>query len=216
MPKALRRLASTPFIVAAGFAAALGSPVQAQQPYPPQSGYPGQAARNPACPRLEAQLAAFDRGVSDPARADQVRRSEDAVNRQQGELDRLTAQARRSGCQGSGFFSLFGGQPPQCGQINAQIQQTRANLDRSLSDLQQLQGNSADRDGQRRSILVALAQNDCGPQYRAAAGQSRDLFDSLFGPGTVLNPDTPTGNTYRTICVRSCDGFYFPISYSTV
>jgi len=25
-----------------------------------------------------------------------------------------------------------------------------------------------------------------------------------------------TGGTYRTLCVRLCDGFYFPISYSTV
>jgi uncharacterized protein DUF2865 len=27
--------------------------------------------------------------------------------------------------------------------------------------------------------------------------------------------DTPNGGTYRTLCVRLCDGFYFPISYST-
>jgi hypothetical protein len=224
MPKALRRLAPAALAFAAGLAAGLAPtvPARAQQGYPqpqqsyPQQGYPSTAARNPACPRLEAQLAAFDRGSVDPARADQIRRAEDGVNRQQAELDRLTAQARRSGCQGGGFFSIFSGQPPQCGPINAQIQQTRANLDRSMGELQQLQGNNADRDGQRRSILVALAQNDCGPQYRAAAGQSRDLFDSLFGPGTVLNPDVPAGNTYRTICVRTCDGFYFPISYSTV
>jgi hypothetical protein len=25
----------------------------------------------------------------------------------------------------------------------------------------------------------------------------------------------PAGGTYRTLCVRSCDGYYFPISYST-
>jgi hypothetical protein len=25
-----------------------------------------------------------------------------------------------------------------------------------------------------------------------------------------------TGGTYRTLCVRLCDGFYFPISYSTL
>lgn len=215
----LRRLAPTALAFAAGLIAAVPAAF-AQQPYPQQSypppGYPSSAARNPACPRLEAQLAAFDHGGGDPARAEQVRRAEDSANRQQAELDRLNAQARRSGCQGGGFFSLFSGQPPQCAPLNAQIQQTRTNLDRTLGELQQLQGSSSDRDGQRRSILVALAQNDCGPQYRAAAGQSRDLFDSLFGPGTVLNPETPTGNTYRTICVRSCDGFYFPISYSTV
>jgi hypothetical protein len=219
MSKALRRLAPIAFAFAAGLIAATPMPASAQLPAPaPQQSYPpsGYPSRNAACPRLEAQLAAFDRGGGDPGRAEQVRRVEDGANRQQAELDRLNAQARRTGCQGGGFFSLFSGQPPQCAPLNAQIQQARANLDRTLGELQQLQGNSSDRDGQRRSILVALAQNDCGPQYRAAAGQSRDLFDSLFGPGTVLNPEAPTGNTYRTICVRTCDGFYFPISYATM
>jgi hypothetical protein len=27
--------------------------------------------------------------------------------------------------------------------------------------------------------------------------------------------DRPKGGTYRTLCVRLCDGFYFPVSYST-
>ena len=45
---------------------------------------------------MEAQLASLDRGNDDPARADQIRRTEDAVNRQQFEVDRLVAQGRRS------------------------------------------------------------------------------------------------------------------------
>jgi hypothetical protein len=123
------------------------------------------------------------------------------------------------GCEGRGFFSLFSGQPQQCGPINNQIQQTRANLDRVLADIQRLQGNSADREGQRRTILAALGQADCGPQYRAYANRGGGFFDNLFGGngGSVFgNNDPASGNTYRTICVRTCDGYYFPISYSTV
>ena len=61
------------------------------------------------CQRLEGQLAAIDRGAGgDPARAEQVRRYEEAASRQQGELDRMVAQSRRQGCEGTGFF-LFGG-----------------------------------------------------------------------------------------------------------
>ena len=26
----------------------------------------------------------------------------------------------------------------------------------------------------------------------------------------------PLAGTYRTLCVRTCDGYYFPISYSTI
>src|SRR5258708_37881030 len=66
---------------------------------------------NPACQRLEAQLASIDRGNADPARADQIRRAEDMVNRQQFEVDRLGAQSRRIGCESSSFFSIFRNPP---------------------------------------------------------------------------------------------------------
>jgi hypothetical protein len=83
-------------------------------PPPPGQALPGQPpVQNPVCTRLEGQLAAFDRGAMDPARADQIHRYDDAINKQQSELDRLVAQSRRTGCEGSGFFSLFSGQPPQ-------------------------------------------------------------------------------------------------------
>jgi hypothetical protein len=204
------------FGAAAALLIVVALPAQAQNfPGPPPA-----TNRNPACMRLEAQLSAVDRGTADPARADQIRRFEEASNKQQVELDKLVAQSRRAGCQGSGFFSLFSGQPAQCGQINNQIQQMRANLDQILGTLQQLQGNTAGREGQRRSILVALGENDCGPQYRSAAvQQQRGFFDTLFGPGSVMAPpdlqQPYQSSTFRTVCVRTCDGYFFPISYST-
>src|SRR5260370_14539445 len=79
---------------------------------------PPQAAPvNPLCPRLEAQLATIDRGggSGDPAKDDQIRRYQDAASKQQGELDPGTSQAKRMGCDSTGFFSLFSGQSAQCG-----------------------------------------------------------------------------------------------------
>src|SRR5260370_28605006 len=94
----------------------------------------------------------------------------------------------------------------------------RANLDRTLTDIQRLQGNSGEREGQRRGILVALGQNDCGPQYRQyVTGGPGGFFDSLFGGAAVPPaPHAPPAGTYRTLCVRTRDGYFFPISYSTV
>jgi flagellar biosynthesis chaperone FliJ len=183
---------------------------------------PSQApAQNPVCTRLEAQLASVDRGAGDPARADQIKRYEESLNKQQSELERVGTQARRAGCEGSGFFQLFSGQSQQCGPLNNQIQQLRSTIDRTRSDLERLQAASVDQN-QRRGILVALAQNDCGSQYRAAAqaAQPRNFFETLFGGGGGNNggfaPSEPTQNSaYRTVCVRTCDGFYFPISFST-
>jgi hypothetical protein len=190
------------------------------QPPPPPSASPV----NPVCPRLEAQLATIDRGGSgDPAKDDQIRRYQDAATQQQAELDRVTLQAKRMGCDSSGFFSLFSGQSTQCGPVNTRIQQMRANLDQITNNLQRLQGGGADRDNQRRSVLIALAQNNCGPQYANAAPPPPGGFlNNFFGnnnanpvPGMPTDNGAPSG-TYRTVCVRTCDGGYFPISFATV
>ena len=136
------------------------------------------------------------------------------------------------GCDSSGFFSLFNGQSAQCGPVNTQIQQMRANLDQITGNLERLRGGgpggfSPERDNQRRSVLAALAQNNCGPQY-ANAAQSQgggNFLNNLFGGGGN-NPNNPQGvppsdlgpqsGTYRTVCVRTCDGAYFPVSFATV
>ncbi len=185
-------------------------------PQPPAPGSSGPSAQAQICQRLEQQLYALDRG--DPARAEQIRRYEEAATRQQAELDRTIAQSRRLGCESVGFFTLFGAGNAQCGPLNRQISQMRANLDKITGDLQRIQGAGVDyeRDGQRRAVLAALARNDCGPQYRQAAQspQGRSLFESLFGNNPMFQPNV-AGNTYRTICVRTCDGFYYPISFAT-
>ncbi|MBN9147542.1 MULTISPECIES: DUF2865 domain-containing protein [unclassified Nitrobacter] len=181
---------------------------------------------NPICPRLEAQLASIERGGAEPARAGQIRRYEDAAGRQQAELERVTAQARRMGCDSSGFFALFNGQSQQCGPVTQQIQRMRTNLEQITTSLERLRaGNGGpDHDNQRRSVLIALAQNNCGPQYAAAVRNQGNFFDNLFGnsPEHIDNAELPPADTgvqsgtYRTVCARSCDGFYFPISFATV
>ena len=174
---------------------------------------------NPTCQRLETQLASLDRGNSDPARAQQIRGAEDVVNRQQFEIDRLVAQSRRMGCESSGFFSIFSNPPAQCGGLTRQIDQQRYALERLQNQLEQLNGGTTQRAAQRQSLLIALADNGCGAQYRSAAlaGQQGGFFDRLFsGNGGLFSaPSGQMGGTFRTICVRTCDGYYFPISFAT-
>jgi hypothetical protein len=191
----------------------------------PAAPLPQGAPVNPMCPRLEAQLATIDRGGAsgDPAKDEQIRRYQDAATKQQAELDRVTSQAKRMGCDSSGFFSLFSGQSAQCGPVNNQIQQMRANLEQITTSLERLRGGfGADRDNQRRSVLLALAQNNCGPQYANAVRGPGNFLENLFGnnnnnPGPPPGADLgPQSGTFRTVCVRSCDGGYFPISFATV
>jgi hypothetical protein len=193
---------------------------QMNQDAPPQQGAQG----NPICIRLEGQLATIDRGAGtgDPAKDEQIRRYQEAQAKQQSELDRVTQQAKRMGCESSGFFSLFNGRSAQCGPVNNQIQQMRANLDQITTSLERLRSGGiggADRENQRRSVLTALAQNNCGPQYAAAARGPGNFIDSLFGNNQTLPPPSadlgaPSG-TFRTVCVRTCDGGYFPVSFAT-
>src|SRR3981081_2667513 len=212
-------------VVFGGAALSVGASAQmSQAPSPPQQ-QPQGAPVNPMCPRLEAQLATIDRGGGrgDPAKDEQIRRYQDAASKQQGEPARVTSQAKRMGCDSSGFFSLFSGQSAQCGPVNNQIQQMRANLEQITTSRERLRSGGlggGERDNQRRSVLAALAQNNCGPQYANAARGPGSFLESLFGnnnPGTVAPVDSgPPSGTYRTVCVRTCDGFYFPISFATV
>ncbi len=81
---------------------------------------------------------------------------------------------------------------------------------------------ASEREIQRRSVLVALAQNNCGPQYANAVSGPGNFLSNLFGgnnnPANVAPPGDlgPQSGTFRTVCVRSCDGGYFPVSFATV
>jgi len=206
------------FGIAASTTAVLAQTPPGAAPPPPQG--------NPICIRLEGQLAAVDRGASggDPAKEEQIRRYQDAATKQQNELDRVTLQAKRMGCDSSGFFQLFNGRSAQCGPVNNQIQQMRGNLDQITTSLERLRSGGiggADRENQRRSVLTALAQNNCGPQYANAARGHGSFIDNLFGNNNNNSPAPPgidmgpQSGTFRTVCVRTCDGAYFPVSFAT-
>ena len=126
MPEILSLSRPRTILAAAALAVVLGSLApsapafaQAGPPAAPPPPAQGGLGTNPMCSRLEGQLAALDRGSSgDPARDDQVRRYQDSATRQQAELDRVTMQAKRMGCDSSGFFSLFNNRSEQCGPVN--------------------------------------------------------------------------------------------------
>ena len=213
-------------------APAMKALAQGQPPLQQQMAPQSPQQTNNVCTRLEAQLQTFERsGGPDQARQEQIKKYETAAQQQQAQLDRLNGQAKKSGCEGGGLFSIFSNVSPSCGPLNSQISQMKGNLDRINGDLARLQGSDAapERDGQRRALIGALAQNDCGPQYRQAAAQPPQqqpqqrgtLFESLFGSNSpvvsgtaVQGENTPAGSGYRTVCVRMCDGYFYPISYS--
>jgi hypothetical protein len=109
----------------------------------------------------------------------------------------------------------------------ATIDKMQSNLQRLMSERGQYDDDPFAISQQRSQILRALAQNRCGPTYASNGGlfdqqpSGGGLFASLFGPRIQTYGDAPFSSgsglgTYRTMCVRTCDGFYFPISFATV
>jgi hypothetical protein len=150
------------------------------------------------------------------------------------EVDRQIAEANRvyqgtkAAMEDAGCFErflIFGQglvRSPKCIGMNRRAEDARRQLD-------QLQGQrGAAGGGNRRRVAdlqAALARNGCGrgaqPQ-QARQERGGGLF-GWFGRGREAAPEMqdpvyrsidPNGR-YRSVCVRTCDGFFFPISYST-
>lgn len=200
--------------------------VPQQQPYggAPQSyGGQPQAQTNPACVQLEAQLARLDGAGADP----QQQQLEAQYNQQRTQMEQMTARSRGMGC-GRNF--LFGPRPPaECRGLENQIDRMRDQVERLESQLNRGRGSANEREGHRRGIIAALARNQCGAQYQAAAPQPErggggGLFGLLFGNRggggggyrETYPTQVPQTSTFRTVCVRTCDGFFFPVSFTTV
>jgi hypothetical protein len=133
---------------------------------------------------LPVSVAAQDYCADLRARLGASRGGEDAIMRQ-------LAQARRAasyeGCGRGLFGGLFGRRSGYCDRIYADI----ARLERQLY--------SRDRRGPSRSEAASIRRQ----MEEAGCNQPRSNSARAdnWGP-------------YRTLCVRSCDGYYFPISAS--
>ena len=178
------------------------------------------------CTVLEAELASVEQGTQAGA-ATNYRQYDAAVMRQRAELDRTTAEARRSGCMGG--FLIFQPKPSaKCAPLTASIARMKANLQRLTATRDRYSTDPLRLSERRSQVLSALAANRCGASYNAAAGAppppsgNGNFLDMLFGNARLRGWSdrtyAPGGQfgTYRTLCVRKCDGYYFPISFSTV
>jgi hypothetical protein len=181
-------------------------------------------AQDDICTVLEGQLASLEQGPAADT-SNNFRQYDTAITRQRADLDRATVDAQRSGCMGG--FLIFQRTPsPKCGPLMASIARMKANLQRLTSARDRYSTDPFEISRRRSEILGALAANRCGAGYPAARPlpppNGGNFLDMLFGnarqQGWSDRTYAPGGafGTYRTLCVRKCDGYYFPISFSTV
>jgi hypothetical protein len=197
------------------------------------------------CRQLRAELADASGGRGQPRL---VARYDDAIGRQQAEIDKARSQARRAGC----FFAIFGSDRSQCAALNAAVERMGGNLDKLQKKRARLAAGGSGRD--RKRILARLDANGCDdrppekPQMAAKAGNDRpqaSIFQPLLDAGgadsvgdgdeialgdsdgqgrvrRVINqpgnniieipPPPQAAGEFRTLCVRTCDGYFFPMS----
>ena len=211
-----------------------GPPGQPPPGYPPPGGAPGQPMPPPGqpywgqrgantniCLQLEQRLVTETQGSGQnrellPKIEADLRQTERSLNTAQIQLD-------RADCWDQFLFSKTLRRTPRCVQLNGDVESMRRRL--------------AELDGQRRQILGTrdksyqddiireLARNGCGQQYTQEA-RRRDAASNPFSTLWSDEGDAPRGPgnqfgnlpfaTYRTLCVRLCDGYYFPVSFSTL
>ncbi len=133
----------------------------------------------------------------------------------------LRAQADRYKCYTS--FLIFGTQlrnTRRCHRIDRQLKAAERLLERLQRRRQAILRPRSDS-GRRAQIIQKLAENRCGPQYQREARRNSffwwgddDSYDR--GDRQAYGADISPYATYRTMCVRLCDGYYFPISFSTL
>ncbi len=132
------------------------------------------------------------------------------------------AQLEQRDCYDYFLFSQTVRETPQCQGIARQIENARKRLARLEEQRIAASDESAQRNRQD-ALIAELARWRCGPQYQQEAKKRNNdgfgFWNDSEGVDPGLDPYSQTGPgyaTYRTICVRLCDGYYFPISYATV
>jgi hypothetical protein len=190
-------------------------------------------AQSASCERLEATLATLDRNRDFRNVGDSTREARE-VGRQ---VQRAESAYVRQGCNDDAKAGRR--LSSQCRQLARDITQGREEYEELVSTVET--GNAVAE--QREALLQEIARFGCGSRVRvldddededdfrtAQRRRNRDrgnIFDQLFGDffedfdgggGYRDEGWDPYGDyhTVRTLCVRKSDGFYWPISYSTL
>lgn len=186
-----------------------------------------QDPRTARCQDLERQLVSDWQRNTNPQEA--VARIDQQLEPLQRQRRAAESEAERRNCYEDMF--LFGRslrRTRECVQLDSDIEGFR----RQISVLRQQREaltSSASRRLRREDLVAELARNGCGENYRQeyeAKRRSNSIFsflqdeDTSFDRGYANGPAPDPSNmpfaSYRTMCVRLCDGYYFPISFSTV
>ncbi len=190
----------------------LSTPSNAQQRSPEHQQY---------CLRLEGQLAKTYQSEQGPG--DNRAKLKISIRNVENVYHRLNNEADRRNCYQQFFFSKELRRTPRCIRIHRKIQNAKRQLEKLNRQMERSIQSGSNKKHQRTDLIQALARNKCGYQYEKEARKRNSFnnwFDDAFFGGTRPDPDYNPDDrfqfaTHRTLCVRMCDGYYFPMSFAT-
>lgn len=193
-------------------------------------------SRAAVCRSLNSQLSSLSSSGGGGNSA-QYRKYNNAVRSQESQIKKTKRIAKRGRCTGLGFLNS---RSAQCKRVISSLKKMEANL-RSLKKTRAKHApRQANSSRKRQTILRRIKQNRCNVKVTTTTRQAKveqpqeskrkKLLEQIFGVETYSEKGkrkASTGNnntrirvanvnTYRTLCVRKTDGYYFPISFSTI
>jgi len=171
------------------------------------------------CLQLQQELASAQGGGG--ANREDLGRIEQQIAQADRVFQGTRAAMEDAGCFES--FFIFGRglvRSPKCLKMNDRVEDARRQLTQLQQQRQTLMGGGGNKRRQAE-LQAALARSGCGgvraPQPRRGGG----LFDFFGGgreeeelPQTPIYRSVDPNGRYRSVCVRLCDGFFYPIHYS--
>jgi hypothetical protein len=200
-------------------------PAPAWQPPPEPAARPAAplaGGRRPAiCLQLEQRL--VQEGQAGNQSRDLIPMVESQLRQVDQQYRQSSSQLERSDCYDYFLFSKTLRSTRKCVDLAREVDR----LKRQRSDLETQRGQLIASSGRsyQDEIVRELARNNCGSTYsqQAARSNNSNPFSSIWqedsggtGGGLGGSFSSLPYATYRTMCVRLCDGYYFPVSFSTL
>lgn len=178
------------------------------------------SGRSSICLRLEQRLVQETQGGNKVR--DQLPEIERALRQARRELGQQERELERADCYEWFLFSKQLRNSRACRKAVNQVDETKRHVAELEGRRQEIEASSGR--SYQDEIIRELARNNCGATYQQEARRrDRGPFSGLWqdedgsaGGGNNNGFRALPFATYRTVCVRLCDGYYFPVSFSTL
>lgn len=174
------------------------------------------------CESLRLRLESQPEAIADTS---EMRRYSSAIARQNLEIRKVRYDMRRLRCEGA-IVQYRADGTSQCGELSTALTRMESNKQMLARKRDALRQEGAEANPARERLLSALEANGCNAEQPGAIDMP------VAPPGTLSRPADPTEpeseasragrfqrstghGSLRTLCVRTCDGAFFPISSNT-